>query len=251
MSAGEKQPVMLIPGLQCDRRVWQLQIPFLEALGHEVIVPEEHFAAQSIAEMAEIIARRLPEKVHVAGWSMGGYILCRLLASHAERIVGVAMIATSAQPENARRTAERRAAMIAARQVGMARAYRASLEACCFRPDNVSPALMDDLVAMGVDMGMDTFFSQQAAIIARKDGRSALAAYQGPVTIICGERDTVTPPELSREMHAISARSRLTMIPEAGHNAPIEQADAVNAALGAWLAEGTAGSDGVRAATAP
>ncbi|WP_187326857.1 alpha/beta fold hydrolase [Martelella lutilitoris] len=248
MSAHEKLPVMLIPGLQCDRRVWQLQIPFIEALGHEVIVPDGHFSAESIADMAEIVARQLPEKAHVAGWSMGGYVLCRLLSTHARQIASVAMIATSAQPENARRTTERRAAMMSARRLGMEKAYRASLEACCFRPENVPTALMDDLVAMGCDLGIETFFSQQAAIIARADGRPALASYKGPVTIICGDEDAVTPPEFSQEMHDIAAGSQLLMIPQAGHNAPIERPDAVNAALAKWLGAGPATHDQPHAA---
>nr|WP_272210398.1 alpha/beta hydrolase [Marinicella sp. W31]MDC2876277.1 alpha/beta hydrolase [Marinicella sp. W31] len=241
---------MLIPGLQCDRRVWQLQTAFLEARGHDVIIPDGHFEADTINAMAEIVAGQLPQRVHVAGWSMGGYILCRLLATHPDRIARAALIATSAQPENARRTVERRAAMMSARRLGMDVAYRASLEACCYRPENVPAALMNDLVHMGVDLGIDTFFSQQNAIIARPDGRPALAAFEGPVTIICGEQDTVTPPEFSREMHEIAKGSRLQMIPEAGHNAPVERPDAVNAALRDWLDSGPAGSDVTRAATA-
>lgn len=229
-------PVVLIPGLQSDRRSWQFQIRHLAAAGREVIVPTGHYGAPTIAEMAAIIAPQIPVPSHVFAWSMGGYIACQLLRDAPAAFASLAMVATSAQPENEARTRERERAVALAEAEGMAASHRASLTLSCHDPAALAPALVADLSRMSQEIGVEAFRSQQAAIIARPDGRPALAAYGGPLLIVVGAEDRVTPPAFSREMHALVPGSRLEIVPGAGHCAPFERPEAVNAILDDWLA---------------
>lgn len=228
-------PVVLIPGLQSDGRSWQFQIRHLTETGWEVIVPTGHHNAPTIAAMAEIVLPQIPEQSHIVAWSMGGYIACQILARWPARVASLAMVATSAQPENRARTAERERAIATAEAEGMAAGHRANLSNSCYDIDALDPALVVGLSEMAEDIGLDAFRSQQAAIIARPDARPVLAAWGGPLMILVGEEDRVTPPELSREMHALVPTSRLVLVPDAGHCAPFERPDAVNAALTEWL----------------
>lgn len=233
----EKLPVVLIPGLQSDHRSWSCQIPFLEALGHEVIVPKGQHRLDSIAAMAECVAEQVPPVAHVLAWSMGGYIACRLLELCPERIASLGMIATSARPEDEARTEQRRLAMAQARREGMAATHRANLATSCHDLSRVPDRLLQELIAMAVEIGIEAFIAQQEAIIARPDGRAALAAWTGPLMILVGEEDVTTPPDRAEEMHALRPDSRLFRIPAAGHCAPFEVPDQVNAILGEWLAQ--------------
>lgn len=56
-----------------------------------------------------------------------------------------------------------------------------------------------------------------------------------PTLIIVGEEDTATTPNKAQRMHEAIAGSRLVTIQKAGHSSTIEQPEAVNDALRAFL----------------
>ena len=53
--------------------------------------------------------------------------------------------------------------------------------------------------------------------------------------VLCGEDDQLTPPERSREIAALVPHAQLQLVPRCGHMLTMEQPQAVNAALDAWL----------------
>ena len=62
-----------------------------------------------------------------------------------------------------------------------------------------------------------------------------LDSVQTPTLVICGTEDTVTPPPMSRELAAGIPGARLCWIEGAGHLSNIENPQAFNAALRAFL----------------
>jgi len=54
--------------------------------------------------------------------------------------------------------------------------------------------------------------------------------------VLVGDGDTLTPPDLSREMHEGIAGSRLVVVAGSGHLSTMEKPDTVDAALRDWLA---------------
>ena len=73
------------------------------------------------------------------------------------------------------------------------------------------------------------------AIIGRPDNRPLLARIRCPTLVLVGEQDALTPPELAREIAAGIRGARLEVIPDCGHMSTLEQPEAVNRALRAWL----------------
>src|SRR6266436_3402421 len=61
-------------------------------------------------------------------------------------------------------------------------------------------------------------------------------ALRVPALILCGSRDRVTPPALSRHLHATIAGSRLDLVDGAGHMLLIEASGVVNRAIAAFAA---------------
>nr|WP_238691564.1 alpha/beta fold hydrolase [Xanthomonas campestris] len=53
--------------------------------------------------------------------------------------------------------------------------------------------------------------------------------------MLCGQDDVITPPALHEEMAALAPHAQLVQVPECGHLSPLEQPQAVTAALRAWL----------------
>jgi len=73
--------------------------------------------------------------------------------------------------------------------------------------------------------------------IARSMDVTALArALRVPALILCGSRDRVTPPALSRELHAMITGSRLDLVDGAGHMLLIEAPTVVSRAIAAFAA---------------
>src|SRR6478609_3154845 len=71
---------------------------------------------------------------------------------------------------------------------------------------------------------------------ARLDKAHVLVATRWPATtIICGDRDLLTPVAMSRQMAQAVAKSRLVEIPDAGHLLMLECPDLVNAEIVALL----------------
>jgi pimeloyl-ACP methyl ester carboxylesterase len=71
------------------------------------------------------------------------------------------------------------------------------------------------------------------------DGRSLLAGIRTPTLVIAGGDDQVTPAACAEELVRGIPGARLEVLAQAGHQAPLEQADAFNAAV-ARFAEGLA-----------
>jgi len=69
----------------------------------------------------------------------------------------------------------------------------------------------------------------------RVDSGPMLAEIGFPTLIICGEEDKVTPLVESKRMQQAISGSRLVVIPSAGHLSNIENREAYDAALSAFL----------------
>ena len=90
------------------------------------------------------------------------------------------------------------------------------------------------------------------AIARSMDLTASAAALRVPTLILCGSRDRVTPPALSRHLHATIAGSRLEMVDGAGHMLLIEAPDVVSRAIAAFstsVSQRFAAAGGVRIAT--
>jgi pimeloyl-ACP methyl ester carboxylesterase len=72
----------------------------------------------------------------------------------------------------------------------------------------------------------------------RPDRSGVLASIQAPVGIIVGNEDVLTPPADAAVMADLCPTAELTVVPGAGHMAPMEAPAEVNQALGALWARG-------------
>jgi 3-oxoadipate enol-lactonase len=56
-----------------------------------------------------------------------------------------------------------------------------------------------------------------------------------PTLILCGSRDTLTPPTLSEQLHRLIPGSRLSVLDGAGHMLLLERPDLVNEAMASFV----------------
>lgn len=228
-------PLVLLSGLQSDRRSWTKQLDHFEGR-RPVVVPEGHQFETSIAAMAGVVERQLPERFHLAAWSMGGYVALELVPRLAGRVLSLVLIATSARPENEGNT-QRRLSLVEAVESGGMR--EAAFSSIAFSADleNVDPDVVEAVIQSWIDLGPAAYRGQQQAIIARAPTFDNLALIDAPTLIMAGTDDAVVPPECACELHDGIAGSEILMIPGCGHCPPFERPDLVNATLETWLAK--------------
>lgn len=227
-------PLVFVPGLLSDETAWKRQVQHFRGR-YEVIVPNWHFDRPTIAAMAEAILGKLPPRFYLVGTSMGGYISFEIVRQAAERIVRLGLISTSARPDAPEAAAERRRSADVAERESPSVAWRSKMGYNYHRPDRLSPETIAELAAMTDRLGAKLYRSQQEAIIARADSRPLLPTIQCPTLVICGTHDQSTPPVRSWEIASAIVGSELHLLAECGHCSPIEDPQAVNALLGAWL----------------
>ena len=232
--AAARQDLVLLPGLICDRRLWQAQA---EALGmdHAVHVPDTT-THDDLAALAAHLLAALPARFALAGLSMGGYVALEMLRQAPGRISRLALLDTSARPDSAEQSARRRG-LIELAGKGRFRGVTPRLLPMLVHPSRLHDrSLVDDIMAMAERVGRDGFVNQQKAILSRTDSRGLLPAVRAPTLVLCGRQDVLTPPDLAEEIAGLVPGAALEIVEDCGHLPALERPEATTDALRRWLA---------------
>jgi pimeloyl-ACP methyl ester carboxylesterase len=226
-------PVVLVPGLLCSAEIFAPQVAALWPCGPVTVAST--LAGDTIPEIAAAILAAAPPRFALAGISMGGYICLEIMRQAPDRVVKLALLDTSARPDTPEQTAKRRDAVATAR-AGDFLAQAAESALAQVHPDSKDDGHLRAVnTRMAAAVGLDGYARQIEAIIARPDSRPGLASIAVPTLVLVGDTDTLTPPELAEELVAGIAKASLTVVPHCGHLSTLEQPEAVNRALLAWL----------------
>lgn len=227
-------PIVFLPGLQSDHRSWVHQLKHFERT-RPVMVPSGYLDGESLAGMAALIEPQLPERFHLVAWSMGGYLAFQMLPRMAERLASLTLIATSARADTVESTRNRHRRIAIAQARGMRVANRDSLSASCVDQSLLDTEPFKVVNDAAVEIGLEAYKRQQAAIIARPSSLDQLQFVQCPTLVIVGEADQTTPPEEARIIHSAIQGSTLQVVPNCGHCVPMENPKLVNELIGNWI----------------
>jgi pimeloyl-ACP methyl ester carboxylesterase len=228
-------PIVFVPGLLCSARLYASQLSALWPLGPVTVA--DHRRDDTMEAIATRILATAPPRFALAGLSMGGYIAFAMLRQAPERIAQLALLDTSARPDTVEQTAGRKTQIAMAKEGRLAEVVDLSLPRFIHIDRQDDEALTAIVRRMAQDTGAEAFARQMTAIMSRPDSRPLLARIRCPTLVLVGDADVATPPELSREIAAGIKDSHLRVIADCGHLSTLEQPDAVNAALGDWLAD--------------
>ena len=233
MTETQKISLVLLPGLLTDARLYQFQIEDLSDMTQSTV--GDLTGADTIAELAAHVLTHAPQQFALAGLSMGGYVALEIMRQAPERVLGLALLDTSARPDTPEATANRHKLMELAETN-----FQVVLDT--LMPKLVHPSRMtyhsivDTVYSMGHRIGKDIFLRQQRAIIGRIDSRPHLGKIAGgPTMILCGRQDVLTPLEVHEEMAGAIPGSTLVVIEECAHLSAMGQPKAVSEAMRVWL----------------
>jgi pimeloyl-ACP methyl ester carboxylesterase len=224
--------LVLLPGLLNDARLWRHQIDALAGRVRSTVGDLTH--ADSITALATDVLSRAPERFALAGLSMGGYVAFEILRQAPQRVLGLALLDTTARPDTPEATENRRRRMQIAEKDFQA-VIDVQLRNMVHPSRTKDGALVDVINAMAHDLGKDVFFRQQHAIIGRVDSRPLLPQIDCPTLVLCGRQDAITPVAVHEEMAAGIHGTQLVVVEDCGHLSAIEQPEHVTDAMRQWL----------------
>ncbi len=236
--------VLLLHAFPLHSGMWARQIAALEKR-HRVIAmdyrglgrsgsPPEASTLDILAEDVRALLGHLRvERAAVAGLSMGGYLSFELYRQAPGLFRGLALCDTKAGADTdegkagrekfAQTTLEKGLSWVADEMVP--KLLKAD-------PDPAAVKEVRRLIQDGTPAGVA---AAQRGMARRIDSTPTLAKITCPTLVVVGQGDTLTPPAESEKMAAAVKGAKLVKIPGAGHLANIENPDAFNAALTAFV----------------
>jgi pimeloyl-ACP methyl ester carboxylesterase len=231
---------VLLPGLLCNRAVWAGQ---LAALGERVrcLVPD-YGELDSLSAMAQAVLAQAPPRFVLVAHSMGGRVALEMLRAAAPRVSALALLDTgyearAAGPDGEREVRARQALLDLACSAGLIAMGRVWVR------DMVAPARLNDAALIESILSMvgrctpQKFAAQIRALLARPDATGVLTQIRCPTLLLCGREDAWSPLARHEAMARLIRPSRLAVIRDCGHMAPMERPHEVAAQLSQWLAE--------------
>lgn len=227
--------LVLLPGLAGDRVMWRAQ---LQALARwQPLVTDVHMREDSIADMASALLAETSGPLVLCGASMGGMVAMEAARQAPQRVAALALLATTAQPENETMRQVRENA-IALFQQGRTREVIEPNVGFAFHPDHVEdPSIARDYLEFVLRAGAGQLVRQNRAVIERPDARMHLPYVKCPVMVMHGDSDQLVPLDCAREIASLVPHAQLHFVARCGHMLTMERPREVNAALARWLEE--------------
>lgn len=228
-----KTPLVLLPGLLLDGRLFDAQI---RALGDVAEISVGDLAQDDrIEAQARRVLDAAPERFALAGLSMGGYVALEIMRTAPERVLRLALLDTQARADDDA-ARERRLRQIALAEQDAFAIVKDELVPPWVHPERRRDVeFMERLYAMADAIGPEGFVREQRAIMSRPDSRPGLAAIACPTLVLCGRQDGTTPVERHEEIAAALPDATLVVLPHCAHLSPLERPREVTAQLRLWL----------------
>ena len=233
-------PVVLLHGVGLDSSMWG---PVQDALGRESVALDlpghgrqaALTAPTSLADLADGVLARLPERSHLVGFSLGALVAQHIARYHPERVETLTCVSSVCLRTAAE--ADAVAARLAAAQADFAASADASIErwyAGTSVPGDVVDATRGVLAANDTESFVHAYrvFALGDAVIGPELGRIAV-----PTLAITGELDPGSTPEMTRRLARAIPGARAVVVPGARHMLPVQDADVLARAINDFIHE--------------
>ncbi len=172
----------------------------------------------------------------VMGVSVGCYVAFSLFANHRARLKALILADTRAEADTPEQAERRRKTVDGLRAQGPAILCDRVNDLFAAVTRETRPELVAALQQQAMEQPAEGLAQLTLGMAARPDRSELLPRISLPTLVLCGDQDTVSPPDGMRALAARIPGAHFQLIPAAGHLSPLEQPQAVNAAIRAFLA---------------
>ena len=242
---GSGPVLVFVHGFPLDRTMWIPQLAGLAKIrtavaldlrGHGLSA-DENPGDYSIDLYADDVIKTLDaigaDQADFCGLSMGGYVLFSIWRRYRDRVRSLIFCDTKAEADSDEAKAGReKTAEMVARDGVEALFDQLGLKLLGSDP---SEEVIEKVRRMFLDTAPEVAAADALAMRDRADSTGDLAGIDVPVLWVHGEEDKIMPVDGARETAGKIPGAKFVGIPKAGHMAPMEDPDAVNEAIRAFL----------------
>lgn len=245
---GSGPPILFVHGFPLDHTMWRPQLdvfsdsyrtiaPDLRGFGGSGVTPGtvtmEQFADDLIALLD---AMQVMEPITFCGLSMGGYIAWQFARKQPQRLKALILCDTRAvadTPEAAENRHKLAASVLEHGPEVVAKAMLPKLFAS--KTGEPHPTTVDSLREVMLRTNPEGIAAALRGMAQRPDVTDLLPSIRCPALALVGEEDQISPPDEMQKIADALPNARFRTIPHAGHMAPVENPEAVNAAIREFL----------------
>jgi len=211
---GNGYPFVFVHGGHLDSSSWRFQVDYFskkyrtityDIRGHgQSEIPEERYSmGDCVEDLCQLLDYLAIDQGYFAGHSMGGYIALSFTLVHPERVRALILVGANGGP-----------VVGTLKMWGDKMASRLRLKSTTYAR---------------------RFVRAHEANVARPDLSNKLSEIRKPTLIVVGERDTVTPPEISEVMLREISDSLMVVLPECDHGCHEDRPDSFNSTVRDFL----------------
>lgn len=228
-----RHPLILIPGLLCNHKLWTYQRDALEKLTS--IIFADITGVDSIENMALKILDNAPQKFDLAGLSMGGYVALEIMRIAPDRVNKLVLLNTTYREVSTATITDRLRAIELAKAGLFAKLLAETIGQCYAASNKSNTKILKLDKEMALEVGPEVYIQQQTAIMNRRSYADILPLIRNPTLIIAGEEDEITPPQHSVEMAGSLYNAKLVVLKDCGHISTFERPREVTEEMTAFL----------------
>jgi pimeloyl-ACP methyl ester carboxylesterase len=245
---GSGPVLLLVHGFPLDHTMWRYQLddlsrdfrvlaPDLRGFGQSEVTPGVVTMQTYADDLANLLdALGIQEQIALCGLSMGGYVVWQFIERHRARLAKVILCDTRAIADSPE-VAEGR----------LESAQKVLLEGPQMLVQGMLPKLFapatNEHQAHLIDATRTVMLGTSPAGIAaalrgmaeRPDVTPKLRGYDVPALVICGEHDAIATVSEMKTFAADLPQAKFLEVKDAGHMAPLEKPEPVNAAIREFL----------------
>jgi 3-oxoadipate enol-lactonase len=243
---GSGFPLVLLHGFPLDSRIWDAQAASLSDRWRVISIDlpgfgqsqgAQPFTMSSIAgDVHAMLASLGALPCVLGGLSMGGYVALEYVKKYPTDLRALMLIDTRAEGDSAEGKQNRQ------KMIDLVRASGAKAVADQMRPKLLAESTLkgNAPVVQQLSQIMEACPAQTiehalAAMRDRNDHTADLPSVPVPTLILVGDHDAITPPSSAEAMNKAIPRSKMVVIPDAGHMTPMEQPERVTRAMREFL----------------
>ncbi|MEL7299045.1 MAG: alpha/beta fold hydrolase [Pseudomonadota bacterium] len=227
------EPVVFLPGMMCDARLFA---PQLNALSRErAVMVAPVCVGDRIEEIASNVLTSAPAKFALCGLSMGGIVAMEVIRRAPDRVTRIALMDTNPLSETPERAAAREPQIVRVKAGRLREVMRDEMKPQYLAHGPHRREILDLCMDMAETLGPEVFLHQSRALQRRRDQQSTLRKIKCPALVLCGAEDALCPPERHKFMAELIPYSSFKLVEGAGHLPPLEQPEATTELLRSWL----------------
>jgi pimeloyl-ACP methyl ester carboxylesterase len=215
--------VVYLHAFPLDERMWEPETgPHLYSLG------------STMEEWAQAILANERDPFVAVGASMGGYCALALARQAPERVRGVALVGSRADPDTPERKQARDATIAKIRAEGVEALWEET--GGRLFSDAAPTAAVERARSIALEQDPEELVAGVAAMRDRSDSTDVVTGFDGPLLVAVGDSDPYFSTEEARALADLARNGSLHVFESCGHLANLERAAEFRRVVGEFLA---------------